>query len=548
MDKNIKTMKKNLLSYITNIISKNSNCILPAGLLEKHPNKLLILFKQTSILIAIASIQLFIFATPTKAIYDPLSTPNNKFGVHILDPSEIDKVPALVNSNNGQWGYVTIPIRSDDRDRVKWNTFFEKTKQYKLIPIIRLATFGNKDGWVIPTNEQMLAFIRFLNQFSWPTQNRYLIMFNEPNHSQEWGGYINPEAYAKILYDNIKIIKNINPDFFVLPAAMDMAAPQSDLSLTGLNYWKRVFTAQPKLIDMIDGWNAHAYPNPAFSAKPTNYNSHSLQSYKFELQMLSKLGRKKLPIFITETGWDQTQLTKEQLTSYWKTAFQQIWDDPQIVAITPFLLQAHDGPFTKFSLLDQNNTPTVGYTTIQSLTKIAGQPKLSSPNTPPQIKLTTAISSNNNSSSHTPITTIREFIQKIIDFFNRIFNHQETTPSLTINQTKINLEIAQTPEELMLGLGNRPSLPKNKGMLFIMPQKAIHTFWMKNTLFPLDIIWIDQNKIVDITPQIAVEKDPSNPKYIYSPSSPVKYVLEVNAGFTQKNNIHINDQVKLKLK
>ena len=51
------------------------------------------------------------------------SVPNNRVGVHILDPNEINDAAKLINSSGGDWGYVTIPIRSNDRDRDKWLKF-----------------------------------------------------------------------------------------------------------------------------------------------------------------------------------------------------------------------------------------------------------------------------------------------------------------------------------------------------------------------------------------------------------------------------------------
>ena len=62
-------------------------------------------------------------STKVLAIYDPRTVPNNKAGVHILSPSEITSAANLVNSQGGDWGYVTIPIQPTDRDKDKWQTF-----------------------------------------------------------------------------------------------------------------------------------------------------------------------------------------------------------------------------------------------------------------------------------------------------------------------------------------------------------------------------------------------------------------------------------------
>src|SRR5664279_2881599 len=71
---------------------------------------------------------------------------------------------------------------------------------------------------------------------------------------------------------------------------------------------------------------------------------------------------------------------------------------------------------------------------------------------------------------------------------------------LSIGQSTINIEIADTEAERTLGLGNRSTLPENNGMLFVFDKPGNYGFWMKDTNFPLDFIWIDENKnIIDIT-------------------------------------------------
>jgi uncharacterized membrane protein (UPF0127 family) len=62
---------------------------------------------------------------------------------------------------------------------------------------------------------------------------------------------------------------------------------------------------------------------------------------------------------------------------------------------------------------------------------------------------------------------------------------------LTIGKNTISVEIADTPTERQTGLMNRKSMDKNSGMLFIFEQDGVYPFWMKNTLIPLDMIWIN---------------------------------------------------------
>ena len=75
------------------------------------------------------TLSLCYFVTPAQAVFDPLAVPNNRVGVHILDPQEIHQAAKLVNSSGGSWGYVTIPIRSNDRDREKWIRFLITPKR-----------------------------------------------------------------------------------------------------------------------------------------------------------------------------------------------------------------------------------------------------------------------------------------------------------------------------------------------------------------------------------------------------------------------------------
>jgi uncharacterized membrane protein (UPF0127 family) len=101
------------------------------------------------------------------------------------------------------------------------------------------------------------------------------------------------------------------------------------------------------------------------------------------------------------------------------------------------------------------------------------------------------------------------------------------------------VEIADTPELQHKGLMERPNLPKNKGMLFVFNRDDQHSFWMKNTYIPLDIIWIDNsNTIVHI-------KNEATPKSleILTPPTQARYVLEINGGLAQKYLFYVGQHV-----
>ena len=102
----------------------------------------------------------------------------------------------------------------------------------------------------------------------------------------------------------------------------------------------------------------------------------------------------------------------------------------------------------------------------------------------------------------------------------------------------IDLELAVTAEEISSGLMFRPSLPDNRGMLFIFDQPRRPSFWMKNTLIPLDLVFLDAtgavaDVIAEVPPCVA------EPCPTYPSSSPVLAVLEVNAGSAAEHGVEI---------
>ena len=118
---------------------------------------------------------------------------------------------------------------------------------------------------------------------------------------------------------------------------------------------------------------------------------------------------------------------------------------------------------------------------------------------------------------------------------------------MKIGETSIEVEIADLPEEHEKGLSGRDSLDADKGMLFIMTKDSAPTFWMKDMRFALDIIWINDNEIVDIAESIPNPnpETPENELPRYRSQRPADYILEVNEGFTKEHGIEIGNKVKL---
>jgi len=113
--------------------------------------------------------------------------------------------------------------------------------------------------------------------------------------------------------------------------------------------------------------------------------------------------------------------------------------------------------------------------------------------------------------------------------------------TVKINGTLFTVDVAVTAIEKEKGLGYRKSLEPTHGMIFVYDHKEIYPFWMKGMNFPLDFIWLDGNKIVDITKNV----QPANGlnMQVVKPMLPVDKILEINAGEVEKYGIKIGDTV-----
>jgi len=122
---------------------------------------------------------------------------------------------------------------------------------------------------------------------------------------------------------------------------------------------------------------------------------------------------------------------------------------------------------------------------------------------------------------------------------------ESTQKIVKINETEILVDIADTSEERSRGLSKKESLNEKEGMLFVFTNnEESPIFWMKNMLISIDIIWINNGKIIQINKNVSPEKDTADDKLTkYTASSSVNYVLEVNSGFSDKYGLKVGDSV-----
>mgnify|MGYP001617426499 FL=1 len=115
-------------------------------------------------------------------------------------------------------------------------------------------------------------------------------------------------------------------------------------------------------------------------------------------------------------------------------------------------------------------------------------------------------------------------------------------PRMRIGRIEIPVEVVKTSAEIQKGLSGRKYLDLESGLLFIFAKPDLYRFWMPDMHFPIDIIWINDKKVVGIEENVSNEFNPAHPKF-YTPPQPVQHVLEVNAQFAKNKKIRIGDPV-----
>jgi hypothetical protein len=280
--------------------------------------------------------------------------------------------------------------------------------EHGLTPILRLATVYDHDQglWVAPeadpdgryhtVAEQYASFVATL---AWPSEAHYVIVGNEPNHGNEWGGRPDPAAYARFLIDVADALHEADPQARVLNAGLDLFVlhtgdqPFADgfYYLDIESFMDAMIAAEPEVFGHIDAWASHPYPLGPFRAPPWDQEyrfdaindavpdhvrppsgivNRGINGYEWELWKLSTYGIRDLPVVITETGWRHREAISPSLDGgedypdaatvavYFDLALRgndgsypdmrrDGWlpwlSDPRVIAVTPFALDGAPG-------------------------------------------------------------------------------------------------------------------------------------------------------------------------------------------------------------
>jgi uncharacterized membrane protein (UPF0127 family) len=129
----------------------------------------------------------------------------------------------------------------------------------------------------------------------------------------------------------------------------------------------------------------------------------------------------------------------------------------------------------------------------------------------------------------------------VLSFFRKNTNPPLNTVKINLNNKEYQIEIARTIAQKAAGLSNRTQICSNCGMIFLFSGDTSLPFWMKDTLIPLDMIWINSKGIVT---DIITTTDLKSLKVLQN-TKPAKYVIELNANDAEKIGLNVGDTIKL---
>lgn len=136
----------------------------------------------------------------------------------------------------------------------------------------------------------------------------------------------------------------------------------------------------------------------------------------------------------------------------------------------------------------------------------------------------------------------------VIAFFftQNYFGFFASKTTATIRDHSFTIDVAKTPKDKEIGLSSKKSIPTDYGMYFPFDKPDYYAFWMKNMSFPIDIIFLRENKIVTIFADVTPPTTSNDNLPLYQPDEPATAVLEITAGLSKKYGFVKGDTITFK--
>lgn len=131
-----------------------------------------------------------------------------------------------------------------------------------------------------------------------------------------------------------------------------------------------------------------------------------------------------------------------------------------------------------------------------------------------------------------------------------LFNSPGQTQTINVtfpSGAVLKSEVADTPEKLLFGLAFRETLPSNEAMLYIFEESGPHRVWTREFQFPVDVIWVDESKIVVHVVENAPPCQKGKCTWYGPPPKDARYVIETNSGFVKNAHVKLGNQLKFTL-
>ena len=127
----------------------------------------------------------------------------------------------------------------------------------------------------------------------------------------------------------------------------------------------------------------------------------------------------------------------------------------------------------------------------------------------------------------------------------RVWQQFIPTATISLAGEELLIQVAKIPPHQIKGLGGRETLEPYDGMLFVYPLRGLHGIVMRDMQFPIDIVWIDGNTIIDIAPNVPIEPGATEEElHPYRPRVEATAVLELSAGWVEEHGVKIGDVVR----